>query len=96
MVRPTTLLATVVGLLLTPAPGPLHQPTNPVEGYSEPANYETFPLTDHFNLMPGGVAGPAPGLDAGGFTPYYPQGGYPPYPAIVPDRTFDEPYGITQ
>jgi len=89
MVRPTTLLATVVGLLLTPAPGPPHLPTNPVEGY---ANYET--LTDHLNLMPGGVAGPAPGLDAGAFTPYY--GGYPPYPAIVPDRAFDGRYGITQ
>jgi hypothetical protein len=99
MVSSTTLLATVVGLLLTPAfsaLGALHVPTNPVEGHSETASYDTSPATNHFNLMPGGdVAGTVPGFNAGASTSFHPRRVDPPYHAIVPSHVFDDRYGIT-
>ena len=100
MVSHTTLLATVVGSLLTPAfnaPGMLHLLTNPAVGSSETASYDVYPTTDHFNLMPGGeVAGTVPGLDTGASTSYHPRRGDPPYPAIAPGHAFDEHCGTTE
>ena len=100
MVSPTTLLATAVGLLLAPAfnaPGTLHLLTNPAGGSSETASYDTYPTTNHFNLMPGGeVAGTVPGLDTGASTSYHPRRGDPSYPAIVPGHAFDGHFGITE
>lgn len=82
MVSPTTLLAAVVGLLLTSALSALGMPhllTNPVEGSSEPLNYDTSPAT--FNLMSRqAVTGTGFEYDQHASTSYHPRTGDPPYP----------------
>ena len=100
MVSPTTLLAAVVGLLLTSALsalGILHLLTNPAEGSSEHPSYDPYSTDNHFNLMPGpAAAGTGLEFDARASTSYNPRRGNPPYPTIVSGHVLDGRFGITQ
>ena len=100
MVKPTTLFAAVVDLLLTPAFSALHSlhmPTNPAGGSSETPSYGTISAMKPFNLMPGGeVTGMVSELDTGASALYHPRRRDPPYLTTVPGYAFGERFGITQ